>query len=352
MECWNTIHILVDTVDAGKISPWIANVNGTNGNILVHDFDFPNSVSAISHSHHGRAGYILQAWAMMWADRFTNITGAEFVMFLDTDVVFAMPVTCRSLFDEEGRVYQLSWSIAPQIGFKHSCESLLKATCSRSYMTVLPFTMPVDALPVLREYISRHLLPGSSTIDFDAAFNKWSLTHDWKAFSQFVVMGEFMRTHLSAKVRQVHCPNAAALSREEMETRFSLDAETSACRNYVPVAVHYGWLPQGYLGVGGGEDAFSPQKENSLGEFQRYSKFNIKTIDAVQEIVWHGRCLQALFAAGGGGALPRHCNKLGVTSPAVHAFVDLYHRRRTLDWQVVAKTFSPSPAGLCARAIQ
>ena len=77
-------------------------------------------------------------------------------MFLDGDSVLAAPVTCASLFDEYGRIYQMSWDIKLQSLFKHPCLGLIGNTCTRSYMTTFPFLFPVRALVSMRNYIAKH----------------------------------------------------------------------------------------------------------------------------------------------------------------------------------------------------
>ena len=98
------------------------------------------------------SGYVIQGWFMFWADKVTretrpawkktkcsgtlcysvhtargfivklqfldsfssfamkvtDVSGGEFVMFFDTDALLANEVTCRSLFDERGRLYQVA----------------------------------------------------------------------------------------------------------------------------------------------------------------------------------------------------------------------------------------------------
>ena len=297
---------------------------------------------------------------MMWADKYSESTGAEYIMLLDTDVIFAMPVTCASIFDENGKLYQMSWAIEPQIGFRPSCQSLLGGSCKWSYMSNLPFVMPVRAFPELRKYISENLKPGKN-MSFDSAFNSWSSTNNWKAFSQFVVMGEFMKRKRPQEVRQVHCPfikskpedtattNGIVYDGTEasMERLFNQSPATIACRGYIPYSIHYGWIPQGYLGSNLNHRIYSdPSWETKdLGEFKRYNKFNTAIIDNLQEIVLHGYCLKlSLFTPL--SLLPPYCEKN--MSSSVHPIVDLYYGMRQLPWATVVKTFSDSSDALCS----
>ena len=80
----------------------------------LHPFAVPAHLADIG-------GYILQAWLMLWGDNFTLPTGAEYLMMFDSDSVLAMPVTCASLFDDDGRLYQQSWDIHEQKQFVPNC---------------------------------------------------------------------------------------------------------------------------------------------------------------------------------------------------------------------------------------
>lgn len=77
-------------------------------------------------------------------------------MFLDGDTVLAAPVTCASLFDESGRIYQMSWDIELQHLFRHPCLGLIGNSCTRSFMTTFPFVFPMRALVPMRDYIAKH----------------------------------------------------------------------------------------------------------------------------------------------------------------------------------------------------
>ena len=107
MPCRGITHILVDEADVLSLNAW---VDVSSESFKVHPLVVPEKLSFLP-------GYIAQAWAMMWADKIIQSETADFIMFLDTDAVLGAPVTCRSLFDKEGKIYVAGWSMNTQQQF-------------------------------------------------------------------------------------------------------------------------------------------------------------------------------------------------------------------------------------------
>ena len=323
MPCRNLVHLVVERSDVGKSMVWY----NLESSIRIHSFDPPKALTHVLSLPH--AGYFLQQWVMFHADEYLEATHsrARYVMFLDTDTVMALPVTTKSLFDETGRLYQLSWNISQQKQFQPSCVDFVGDKCDVSYMSTFPFTMPVESIGRLREFARSRLSQNAST--FDDAVNSWTLRAEYMALSQFCIMGAYMRSHEPGRVRQIFCPTVSP--------SFSTDIdETDAsklCKNYVPSVAHLGWGYRPYLNSG-----FGGYRGHAPGEFSRYSdKYGLSYIDAAQEIVRHGYCLMQNFNGQQTSNLT-FCTASDMSS--IPADIDLYGAHRTLNWTIVQETFS------------
>ena len=125
VPCYGQIQLLLDDVDVHKVYAW---VNVKKMNVRIHRMPQPASLSHVE-------GYIMQDYAMLIADEYVSAS-AEYVMYLDTDSVFTLPLTCASLFDRGNKVYQLAWPIRYQKKFKDCCKILIpESECQRSYMS-------------------------------------------------------------------------------------------------------------------------------------------------------------------------------------------------------------------------
>lgn len=282
---------------------------------------------------------------MMWADRYVA-DSSNYVLFLDCDSVFGMPVTRSSLFDDRGEPYQVSWPIDNQLQFKKPCLDMIKGgSCERSYMSTFPFVMPKHSFLPMREHIALslrtlNLTSGTlnstkdvSNLTFDYSFDLWTRNVSyWNDFSQFVVMGEYMRVHRSHEVTQVFCPDLRNLNGSTLRDVLSQNAETQACLNYVPPAVHLGWGNDMYLHGGMGKS----YRHQNAGEFAAFSQtFGVSLINAVEEILFHGNCLQDHFM---GEKYPRECS--GVDMKTILPDLNLYGNHRSLNWTLVMQTFN------------
>jgi hypothetical protein len=100
VPCYRQMHIIVPNEDDYKaidsvIPPVLANV-------FIHIEVTPPEIKEF---------YLQMQWGQFWTD---NYTDAEYVMFLDSDVFFAYPMTCQATFDSSGRSlwpYYDGWDI-------------------------------------------------------------------------------------------------------------------------------------------------------------------------------------------------------------------------------------------------
>jgi len=322
MPCWNTFHLVVDTIDAAKAVAWSSSLKGL-GKVVIHPFDYPLDIPNIT------SGYIFQAWVMLWADKYAKMTksGASYMMFLDSDAVFGMPVTCGSIFDDKGKIYQASWDIDKQPHFQHACLDILGTACDRSYMSTFPFTMPVDSFSRLRDHAVKKLSPATN-ISFNTAFNLWAGNTNWGEFSQFVVMGEYMRQFESDLVSQIYCQMA------DFFTFGKNPQEGDSCISYIPNAAHFGWGYNIYLGGGGG----ATYRNGNTNE-----KYGPEYIAGAESLILHGFCLMNYFEFGSTHHL---CD--GIPIDEVPHDIDLYSNIRKLPPLLLQERFTPEKkSSLC-----
>lgn len=400
MPCSRRVNLLVDRGDAYRRAKlWLAPSYGSH-TVRLYPFDFPESVPEISHhEQRWQAGYILQAWVMLWADRYSldnrapqrrffhfatdarqaaeSHDGAvDYVLFLDTDSILALPLTCAALFDALSRPLFPAWSITKQKQFHAPCVNMTGGACDRSYMAFFPFVYPLRAFPLLRSHVWQRLDPAAAS--FDAAFNTWSQRENWRVFSQFVVMGEFLRRQHPQLARQIFCdgaaptavpallagrpaPEPARTDRDLLYPPTSLGgawalslSETQLCALYVPPAVHYGWPYQHYLASYAVARAdFKVSHYRAPPADQRHpvdrrfaSKFSANTVRTLSGLVHHGACLAAAWRLEDGGANETEVGALlqplgcgADTRGGLHPLLDLHFRRRALPRDALKATF-------------
>lgn len=128
MPCRGHTHIVVDPGDRQYLAAWLDLGVST---LHVHDLILPKVVAHLP-------GYIAQQWVMFHADTISAGTRADapadFIMYMDTDAVLGLPITCASLFDSIGRVYLGGWPGGSQIQFAKSVEDFVGVNYTNSYM--------------------------------------------------------------------------------------------------------------------------------------------------------------------------------------------------------------------------
>lgn len=351
MHCSHRINLVIDRPDIPRALLWYTeNIKGHH--VHLHPFDYPASVPTITNSKDSssRPGYILQAWVMMWADQYSDNSEVDYVMFMDVDSILAMPVTCASLFDKEGRPYMQSWAMEPfHAQFKPPCLAMLGTDCDRSYMAMFPFIMPMNAFQPMRDHIRNRINPQLKT--FDEAFEEWAKNNKWSQFSQFVIMGEYVRFHQPHLVHQIFCPH--------LGKGFGQSPDHKACEQYVPPGIHYGWPYQFYLLQRSGTVPYFTAGQMRMSGDSAFhqqlvvtNKYSPQMILHLENVVLHGHCLQYFFKHG-----TVH-TELGCTegmTTSIHPSIDLYYKLRPVDWQRVVEVYSGKnvvlSGGKCASRI-
>ena len=323
MPCRGETHVVVDEEDLPKMLGWIWSLRPPK----TYPFRIPCSLAEVP-------GYIMQAWLMLHADRFLG-PNADYIMWLDSDALLGMPVTCGSLFDPAGLVYQVSWPIISHGQFRESCEYVFRRPCLRSYMATFPFTMPRDSMPRFRAHLAQKIgeqngRSPSRRQSFDEAFKQYvdhgnhlhlsGQTKGWliMGMSQFVWMGEYMRTEEPGAVRQAACARWGT-------DRRSRDAST--CFNYAPPGLHMSWgncLYTGAPGCAATKWFSTPQQHNASKKagYDHSKKFGSTYIRAANEIMWHGYCLKHRLMHL---SMPTGCPTMGPLRPHEEVMIYGHH---------------------------
>jgi hypothetical protein len=280
MPKYHEIHIVTDTDNIKNTEQMLSTSIGRN-KTFVHPLVMPGGFDSIP-------GYIAQAWVMMWADVVTSKSTAKYIMFLDTDSIFVMPVTCESIFMNHQPLMGY-WSFERQPHFADQCEHFV-GNCSGSFMSFFPFIMPRASFEPMRNHIARR----TGATNFDISFLEWSKSHNVMDFSQFVLMGNFLLNHPSWNVKIFFCPDVKILRND------------SFCATYLPPAIHF-WRYCNYVG-----DCQTPSIS---------IKYSDDFYNLIDEAIALGECHQRRAANGN---LSLKCSELGIT---VHSWILTYQSR-------------------------
>ena len=285
MPCYGHLHLVLDEDVQRDIHAWLT----VHERVRFHRLLDPQAgedVDAVKELH----GYMLQQWVMLWADRLVE-PSAQFVLFLDTDTVLTMPVSCSSLFDDAGRPYVPYWTSWWQTAYFPACRELIHPNCSRSFMAFLPILFPTALFAPFRQHMSAsmHSAKGVPLGSFNAMFAGWINVSDWRSFSQFVNLGNFQFHYAPDSLHAIWFPMAK-------------EGPTGECRQFVPIGLHYGWLPCRYLeacpaGVNG--EMF----RNNEALLNYSNKYNHLTISLIQDLLHRGHCMQSFARAMDAGGL-------------------------------------------------
>lgn len=151
MPCYGQFNVVVEESDVPQLHLWLPHTH----RVVVHPVRKPERCTEALGS---MSGYSYQNYMTLYADRFVR-PEAEYVMIVDSDAIFAMPVTCASLFDASHRPYHMSWNMTQsQPQFVAWCK-LLNPTgrCERSSMSTFPFLIAVKDLSPMRTYFAEQL---------------------------------------------------------------------------------------------------------------------------------------------------------------------------------------------------
>jgi hypothetical protein len=288
MPCYNHMHVFVDPNDTDSIQTYLP---FEKHNITVRIMDEIGPTSGVNMSFIG--GYIAQDWLKIYADYYCQDTGARYVMYLDSDVIFALPLTRSTLFDRKGLPYLAGWDLSATKHFIHGCKVHLGSLCTTrnetnyksstiphkkplGFMAYYPIVFPLEIMSPLRDYVKKELESNysKSFSNYDKAFLHWC-KHDpqFIGYAQFVVMGNYIQHFHSSLVHIIYTPPIA---------KYSSSIESA---NWIPSAVHF-WYASRYV-----SNIYSPSLKGVLPA----NRYGPKWIALAEELVFRGYCIKQLW---------------------------------------------------------
>jgi hypothetical protein len=99
LPCYRKMHIIVPGGYDDEYLDVKTNIPSYLGNVFVHREFAPPTVKK-------QNMMLLKQWGNFYTE---NYTDAEYVMFMDSDSMFAYPLACQSMFDEKGKPYAYYW---------------------------------------------------------------------------------------------------------------------------------------------------------------------------------------------------------------------------------------------------
>lgn len=333
MPCSHKVHLMIDRADVPASLLWFAEYMG-NHRIVLHAFESPSTVPVISGmTDRHAAAEIGHRWGKLWADKLIEEGDkADYIMFLDVNTILAMPVTCKSLFDAKGRLHHVGVPMDTFATFFPTCLEMTGGKCDRSYMSVMPFVMPRQAMEPMRAHIHKKL--DANAKSFDDAFNLWLRNKDWHTFNPYQIMGEYMRQQQSQQVHQIYCPAWPA-------NFDNGDEDVKSCESYIPPALYYDYPVQEVLKIDDKDFKATTYRSYDSGEFKSVygSRFALPTMNMLEVVVDQGDCI-GIYLYKGHVSEDEGCTDASAKS--IHKMLDLYFGKRTIPWTAVEDVYAPS----------
>jgi len=244
-------------------------------NLKIYGMEKPKSLANAS-------GYHMMQWPQFWADKYVSPT-ADYVMFMDSDSILTLPVTCRAFFNPDGKILLPAWRWDTLVRYSKICQEALGKDCFLGFMNYYPFLFPVRLLGPLRE----HVVKNRKASNFNNAIWTWDQlapsrnppkTEGHTELSQFVIMGNYLRFYYPDVVDIPHC-----FPRSKQK-----ENPNTICHDYVHPGVHYAWRPCKFI-----EDCAKKKDSFSLfpGDGKWYtSKFSIELMMHLTELIKYGLC--------------------------------------------------------------
>ena len=284
MPCRGTIHIVCEPGEATEVLSWI----GRQDNIMIYEMKRPTGLAKASSYH-------MMQWPQFWADKYVS-PAADYVMFLDSDSILTMPITCGALFTPSGKIYLPAWKKESTPQFFQLCREALGQECVYNFMNYYPFLFPARLLGPLREHMTRQM----KSRNFNAIIAQWDSTppplRKGQILSQFVIFGNYLLLFYPALVEVPLCFPVQ-----------EIQAKPTNCRDYVHPGVHYGWRPCNYLGA-------CTQRGYYLfeGDGRVFSKkFDVGLMKHISEILVQNSCF--MFSLISGASTTTELNEGGCT---------------------------------------
>jgi len=277
MPCRGTLHIVCDPGETAKLLTYV----GMVPDIKIHEMKRPKSLT-------NTTAFVMMQWPQFWADKYVSPT-ADYVMFMDSDSILTFPVTCRALFNPEGRIILPAWRWDAFPRFTKLCEEGLGKSCFLGFMNYFPFLFPVRLLGPLREIIVKN----RNASNFNNAIWYWDYltpsrnppnSKEWTYLSQFIIMGNYL---LFNHPELVDIPHCFPQSKQK-------ENPNTICHDYIHPGLHYGWRPCRFLD----ECSFAKDRYRLFeGDGKWYTKkFSPDLMVHLVEVMLFGLCFMQSLA--------------------------------------------------------
>lgn len=211
-------------------------------------------------------------WGNWWAD---NYTDAEYVLFLDSDSLFSLPVTCSALFEPAtGRPYWFYWPHAPR--FSAATNRILRGSgllptgkaSKGNFMAYFPIVVRREWLALARR-VATDAVAGARS--FDEAFASL-VRADPASLSQFHAIGNIVAHYAPQQVALAACP-----------PQKTSDDVPEPCRTHPFAGLHVAYPHQTVTQDG---SAWRIETWNAA----KYGKFGDTYVELAQRLLTWGRC--------------------------------------------------------------
>jgi len=283
LPCYRELVVTTDT-EGASLSILAGSVPASLPNVRIIVERYPEAVAALQ-------PFDRVQWGNWWAD---NYTDAEYLLFLDSDAMLALPVTCESLFDDAGRPKWFYW---PHIHrFRAATDDVLRGSGAASsslgnFMAYFPVVMRREWLAATRAAV---VLAAGLGATFDESL-LWLISRHPMGVSQFHLMGNLAATARADEVAAIPCPVGGGGP-----------SPRSACLTHGHVGLHVGYPHQTVTEIGNGWQIGGAWNPSAHG------KFGQPYLDTVLPILQWGTCF--VHYHYGGGDLRPGCTKASLWS--------------------------------------
>lgn len=122
MPCFPQMHLVVPPGEGKMFEVYVAERLKHVPNLHIHEETMPEPIRKVSNYRAQHNDF--------WADRYVN-TDAEYIAFVDSDVMITAPMTCQTYFDESGRPYLFYRSEGLKPGWIYTSARMLELAKSK-----------------------------------------------------------------------------------------------------------------------------------------------------------------------------------------------------------------------------
>lgn len=122
MPCFPQMHLVVPPGEGKMFEAYVTERLKHVPNLYVHEETMPEPIRKVSNYRAQHNDF--------WADRYVN-SDAEYIAFVDSDVMITAPMTCQTYFDESGRPYLFYRSEGLKPGWIYTSAQMLELAKSK-----------------------------------------------------------------------------------------------------------------------------------------------------------------------------------------------------------------------------